>query len=33
VSVGQEVTAEILDVDMQRQQVTLSLRALHDNLM
>ncbi|MFF3015603.1 S1 RNA-binding domain-containing protein [Streptomyces sp. NPDC057939] len=31
VSVGQEVTAEILDVDMRRERVPLSLRALNED--
>ncbi|GAA3846063.1 hypothetical protein GCM10022403_092290 [Streptomyces coacervatus] len=33
VSVGQEVTAEILDVDLIRERISLSLRALHDDPM
>ncbi len=33
VSVGQEITAQIIDVDMVRERVTLSLKALHDNPM
>ncbi|MFC7839957.1 S1 RNA-binding domain-containing protein [Streptomyces sp. NPDC057382] len=31
VSVGQEVTAEVLDVDMVRERVTLSLRAVQED--
>ncbi|MGW6907495.1 S1 RNA-binding domain-containing protein [Streptomyces sp. NPDC054940] len=33
VSVGQEITAEILDVDLSRERVSLSLRALHNDPM
>jgi len=33
VSVGQEITAEILDVDLIRERVSLSLKALHDDPM
>ncbi|THV36514.1 S1 RNA-binding domain-containing protein [Glycomyces buryatensis] len=33
ISVGQEITAKILDVDMVRERVTLSLKALQDNPM
>ncbi|MEU1414465.1 S1 RNA-binding domain-containing protein [Streptomyces sp. NPDC005731] len=33
VSVGQEITAEILDVDLARERVSLSLKALHEDPM
>jgi small subunit ribosomal protein S1 len=33
VSVGQQITAQILDIDMARERVTLSLKALDDNPM
>ncbi|MEW2463523.1 S1 RNA-binding domain-containing protein [Streptomyces sp. NPDC046994] len=33
VSVGQEITAEILDVDLTRERVSLSLKALHEDPM
>ncbi|MGW5864647.1 S1 RNA-binding domain-containing protein [Streptomyces sp. NPDC055239] len=33
VAVGQEITAEILDVDMERERVSLSLKALQDDPM